>query len=211
MSVLSSMIEKLPDSYAKDTRSNNYKLFACIAPEFEEIREMLQAVSAVMDIDNAYGAALDRLAVNVNQKRGYVNDTILRTLIKAKISADLSDGTIKTLLDFIGFIIGDEDAKTQIFELFNDVVSPESAAMTIITPLENILNSGLSMEQFVMLLERMRSGGVRIVEDIQGTFEFGSIDDYGQQYETGLADDAQTIGGTLGILYDMSGGEPLPI
>jgi hypothetical protein len=93
------MVGKLPDAYAKDPRSNNYKLFACIAPEFDEAAAMFADVAGAVDMDNAYGASLDRVAANVNQLRGRVNDTTLRTLVKAKIASDMSEGTVKTLLD----------------------------------------------------------------------------------------------------------------
>lgn len=210
MSYLAEMISKLPDAYAKDPDSNNYKLFACIAPEFEEIAEMFQDVASVLDMDNAYGASLDRIAANVNQSRGQVKDTTLRTLIKAKIASDMSAGTIKTMLDVIGFIVG-TGAKVRITEMFNDADTPEAAAMGVSVPLENVIESGLTLNHFVNLLSRVRAAGVRITTDIQGTFEFGEIGEYGGEYETGFADEEQTVGGTLGALFDSDSDEPLPI
>jgi hypothetical protein len=205
------MVEKLPDSYAKDATSNNYKLLSCIAPEFEEIAVMFKSVSGVMDIDSAYGGILDKLAVNVNQQRGQVNDTTLRTLIKAKIASDMSEGTVKTLFDVIGFIIGDSENQTEIVELWNDDTAPEAAALRIIAPLASVIESGLTLGHFTNIVSRIRSAGVRIDADIQGTFEFGDVSEYGGEYDTGFADEEQTVGGTLGILYDTDGDDPLPI
>jgi hypothetical protein len=164
----------------------------------------------VIDMDKAFGVTLERIGANVNQGRGRVNDTTLRTLIKAKIASDMSEGTIKTMLDVIGFIVGAK-SQVQLSELFYSPSAPEEAAIAITVPLENVIDSGLTLNYFVNLIARVRSAGIRINADIQGTFEFGSVDEYGHEYETGFADEEQTIGGTLGALFDNDSDEPLPI
>lgn len=211
MSYTDKVVGWLPDSYAKGTASNNYKLFNCIMPEYDLLKETFSEMRKVLDIDYAYGGTLDKIATNVNQVRGSTSDIVLRTLIKAKIAADMSEGTIKTLLDVIGFIIGDYNNKSQIIELYDDPENPESAAFQVIAPIEGIIDAGISLGQFVQLIVNIKAAGVRVSADLQGTFEFGEIEEYGPEYDTGFSDDTQTEGGSLGVLYDPDEDDPLPI
>ena len=206
------MVAMLPDSYMKDKGSNNYKLFQIVAPELELIAETMQEMAKSLDIDYAHGGTLDKIGLNVNQTRGMVSDKVLRTLIKAKIAADMSEGTIKTLLDVISFIINDEEGLSQIVELYNvGGAEEEPAAFRIVVPIDDIIDAGVSVQQFVQLMMHIKAAGVKIYGDLQGTFEFGEIDEYGTEFNTGFADIAQTVGGTIGMLYDPEEDGPLPI
>ena len=205
------VIRILPDAYRKDKSSNNYKLFNCILPEFDLFYETCEELKRSLDMDYAYGKTLDKIGANVNQVRGSVNDTVLRTLIKAKIAADMSDGTIMTLLTVIGFIIGDDESRTQIIELFNDAYDEEPAAVRVIAPIDSVIGSGVTAGQFVQILEQIKPAGVRIIANLNGTFEFGEIEEYGEEFDIGFADVDQTTGGTLGLLYDTGDDDPLPI
>lgn len=205
------MIERFPDAYLKSKTSNNYKLLMVVGPELDELSKLMGDMLLAIDIDKAFGKTLDKIATNVGQTRGRVNDAVLRTLIKAKIAADMSEGTIATILDVVGFIIGDEQNRSQIIEMFNDIDNPEPAAFTIVAPIDNIFISGLTLNQFISLIQKIKSAGVRIIADLQGTFEFGEISEYGPEFEFGFADEEQTVGGTLGILYEPDKEDPLPI
>lgn len=205
------VMNNLPDSYCKSKDCNNYKLFQCITPEFDLLVRQILELRKSINIDYAHGGTLDKIALNVNQARGSVNDIVLRTLMKAKIAADMSEGTIDTLLDVIGFIIGDETNKSQVEEMYNDSENPEPAAINIIVPAEGIIDAGVTLGQFVALITNIKAAGVRVYANLQGTFEFGEIAEYGPEYDTGFADIEQTTGGSLGILYDPENDEPLPI
>ena len=209
MTYVNKIIGHLPDSYAKDKGSNNYKLFQCIAPEFDLLQKTFEELERSLDIEYAYGQTLDKLGRNVNQTRGTTNDVTLRTLIKAKISADMSEGTINTLLDIIGFIISEGEEKSQIIELFNAVGLNEHAAIQVVSPIEGIMGAGVSLRQFVQLVSNVKAAGVRVVADLQGSFEF--VENYESDEGKGFADIEQTKGGTLGVLYDSEDDEPLPI
>ena len=212
MSFQDVMIGQLPDSYEKHKKSNNYYLFQCVTPEFDLIKATCEDLRKSLDLEYAYGGTLDKIARNVNQVRGTTTDVVLRTLMKAKIAADMSEGTIKTLLDVIGFIIGDEEGKSQILELYSvSGEGQEPAAFQIVVPIEGIIDAGITVNQFVQLMVHIKAAGVRIYADLQGTFEFGEITEYGPEYETGFADIGQMVGGSIGILYDPESDEPLPI
>ena len=212
MSYQDIMISQLPDSYVKDRISNNYYLFQCVTPEFDLIKKTCEELRKSLDLEYAYGGTLDKIGRNVNQVRGSTTDIVLRTLIKAKIAADMSEGTIKTLLDVIGFIVGDETGQSRIDELYNIIgEGQEPAAFQIVVPIEGIIDAGITVNQFVQLMVHIKAAGVRIYADLQGTFEFGEITEYGFEYDTGFADIDQTIGGSIGILYDPENDDPLPI
>jgi len=205
------IIGLLPDSYAKDIGTNTYKLFQCITPEYDLVKDTCNELRKSLDIDYAFGRTLDKLGRNVNQTRGTTSDIVLRTLIKAKIAADMSEGTIDTLLDVIGFIIGDESKGSQIIELYNEPEIGEPAAIQIISPIEGIIGAGISLSQFVQLMINIKAAGISVTADLQGSFEFGEIVEYGPEYENGFADIDQTQGGSLGVLYDPDDDDPLPI
>lgn len=205
------LIGKLTDAYAKDKNSNNYKLFSIFGPELDEISAMFEAMKQALDIDLAFGVTLDKIASNVNQVRGNTTDAVLRILIKAKIAADQSDATIRAILDVISFILGDYENTSQLNELFDDTDNPEPAAFQIVAPIDGILGSGMTANQFILLLQRIRAGGVRILANLEGTFEFGEIDEYGPEYENGFSHEDMSDGGTLGILFEPDVDDPLPI
>jgi len=205
------IINGFTDAYQKGKNSNNYKLVNIIAPEFDELRGVIEHMKLYLDFDEATGKTLDKLAKNVNQLRGRVNDIILRTLIRTKIASDMSDGTINTVMKVIGFIISDNEGQVRIEELYNDSGTPEPAAFRVVAPMENVVMSGITLNQFIQILNAIKAAGVRISADLKGTFIFGTEEEYGQFYDTGFADNDQTMGGTLGMLYDPSNEDPLPI
>lgn len=205
------IINMLTDAYEKGIESNNYKLFNCISPELDLIAEQLNEMGLSFDIDYAKGKTLDLIASNVNQVRGSVNDVVLRVLIKVKIAADMSEGTINTLLSIVGFVLSDTEHRSRIIELYNDIDNPEPAAFQIDLPIDSIIATGVTLGQFVQLLQHVKAAGIRIVADLQGSFEFGAIDEYGPEYETGFAPEDMSSGGSLGLIYDPENDDPLPI
>lgn len=211
MSYLDASLRRLPDSYNKDKCSNNYKLFDIISAEFDGIFTMFSDIQVNLDIDKAYGKTLDKLSSNLGQRRGQVNDSVLRTIVKAKIMSEFGTGTVNTLLDIINFILTDPNVKNQIKDMWNDPDYPEEAAFKIVSPVESVLGTGLTINQFVNLMLRVKGAGVKMLADFTGTFEFGDISEYDSEYDTGFADENQTVGGTLGAFYDPAEDTPLPI
>lgn len=206
-------IARFTDAYSKSKSSANYKLLATVMPEFDELLVAIRDVCKSIDMDFAFGQTLTNIAKNVNQERGNVNDDVLRVLMKAKIAGDMSDGTVDTLLSVVSFIFGGDEAadQAQVFEMFNDPINPEPAAVRIIAPIDTILSVDITVNQFIQLMLRVKAGGVGIYADLLGTFEFGTEEQYGPEYETGFADDEQTVGGTLSALFEPEDSTPLPI
>lgn len=205
------IIEVFPDVYDKGKGSNFYKLISTITPEFDEILSVIQDIQLNLDIEKATGATLTKLATNVNQQRGRVNDKVLRTLIKSKIASDMSEGTIETILNIVSFIFGDELHQTQIVELWHSDTEEQLAAFRLYVPIEGITESGITLNQFVQVMTKLKSAGVAIYADLQGTFEFGLIEEFGIEFENGFSDITGVVGGTLGVMFDPEEDEPLPI
>jgi hypothetical protein len=203
----------LPDSYAKDGGSNNYRLFACITPEYGLLMETMAAMGDALDIDKAEGAMLDAAGANVGQARGQADDGIYRALVKTRIAANMSDGTIDTMLGIMAFLLNSDDALSRVTELHgsDDPDLREAAAISVSAPMEGVLAAGVTLRQFVELMELVKPAGVRLRADLQGSFEFVGEDGYGAQHESGFADEAQETGGTLGVMADPAAEPPLPI
>jgi len=78
---------KLPDCYAKDIQSNNYKLLELNHFDIEELKKDIQSVYESMDMDLAYGRTLDILyGEMLDQARGPCDDKQYRYLLFLKLS-----------------------------------------------------------------------------------------------------------------------------
>ena len=197
----------LPDSYAKGKESNNYKLFDCITPEIDLFVEACNQLKGMLDYNNASGKTLSLLAMNVNQARGNVNDYILKALIKAKVMGSYGKGTIPTIIKLTNFIT----SQSGLASSTQENVDGEPALIKIFAPIDGVLNIGMTLNQFISILSSNKAAGVRLLADLQGTFELGEIEEYGPSSEFGFADDEQTTGGQVGVLYDPLDNDPLPI
>lgn len=202
-----SIMEMLPDSYEKGTSGNIYKLFECITPEYDLFYNTCQQLMEMLDYENASGMTLTHLAMNMNQARGNVNDYILKALVKAKIMSSFEKGTIPTIIKLTNFITSQSDEVS----LSEENEGGEPAAFKLYTPIDGVLNIGMTLSQFVAILASNKATGVRVIADLQGTFELGEIGEYGPISEFGFADTDQTTGGQVGILYDPQEDDPLPI
>lgn len=211
MTYLDRVISWLPDSYAKDKNSNIYKLFKCIMPEYDLIKSTCEELKKSLDISYAYGETLSRLGANLSQQRGSLRDSAYRTLILAKAAANMSNGTIRVIIDISKVIFGASAGTLRVVDMYLDAYNPEAAAFSVAAPIEGIVEAGFTLRQFAQLLTTIKACGVRVIAEFQGTFEFGDVSEYGTISEHGFADVEQTTGGTLGTLYDPEEDEPLPI
>lgn len=202
------MVAMLPDAYNKSEGSNNAKLLQLFGDQFDEIAEMLSGIESVLDIDNATGVTLDMIGANIDQKRGSLNDNVYRILIKTKVAAIMGNCSINSIIGIVKNILGSAD--TVIGEGWAQG-SPEQAMFTFSTDLTTIVEAGFTLGQFVQLLNMIKSVGVSLQTQLQGTFEFGEVAEYGPLYDDGLADVDQAVGGTLGYVYDSNGSIPLPV
>lgn len=86
--------ERLPERFRK---INNLKLYYVLYGGFDEVYRAFDEIRASRNLDNAYGATLDKIGANVGQFRLDEDDDLYRQLIKVRIIANLSLGNIPTI------------------------------------------------------------------------------------------------------------------
>lgn len=65
-------------------------------------------------VDTAEGAQLDAVGAKVGQARGGMADEEFRIFIRARISANKSNGSINDILRVIGLVLNDDDAALRL-------------------------------------------------------------------------------------------------
>jgi len=192
-------IEALPDAYAKDISSNNFKLL--LLPEIltSEFKEDVKSCSDILDIQQATGETLDLYGEIYGVNRGSMADNQYRTYILNSAMANRSDGTINNLLECLSTIFDDKMTIT------------EASGKVIINNLTNeaIERTGFTLQQIAELIGSLLAVGVG-VEAIgtdfgEDTFTFGSVTDgENGEYNTrsGLSSTTEPdVGGRLASFY----------
>jgi hypothetical protein len=211
MNILNDMIRRLTDNYKKDSESNIGKLLNIVASELEDTKEAINKTGLYRDIDQAAGATLDRIGLNVQQFRGQATDPVYRILIKSKISRNLSDGSINTLIRVLSITLDINPNQIQVRELWQDA-TPEPAALFLNVPSESLNAVGFSLIQFGRLVNRIVAAGVKANVLLQGTFSFSSIEKESEfDEDKGFTDLDQIVGGYLGTVYDPANDPDLPL
>lgn len=188
---------KLPDCYAKDMKSNNYKLLELNHLDIEELKNDIQSVYEAMDINLAYGKTLDVLYGELlNQPRGLCDDTQYRYLLFLKLAKYRVQGNYQTIIDMMSWIfnLGQNEF------LIDDENAPTCTVILRNFPLQGIVNSGFSSRQAMKTIEQLLPIGVSLqANEIEGTFEFGEFE---VEYDVtkGFADLQQSVGGYLGLI-----------
>lgn len=203
-------MDRLTDAYKRNPESNVYKLAQLACHHVQENADVLDRIQAWRDIDQAEGAILDDIGRDVRQNRGVAADNVYRTLIKAKIKRNLSDGSINTIIDFISFILSCDPREIAVRELWTE---GRNATLSIEAPVGPISQTGLTVRQFGTLINLVIVGGVRAEALFEGTFEFSDIpvgDDGPTDAAKGFAPADQSAGGTLGLFFDPETDEELP-
>lgn len=190
-------IENFPDAFAKSKDSNNYKLLQINAETSEIIREDLKHLSAITDIENASGAVLDHIfGSRVNLKRGgAVNDYQYKVLLKCKMMQNTTDGSHPKMLEALAYALQCEPTEIHII--------PSQVSNSVLIkniPMETISRASFTVEQILDMVNKLLPVNVGVSEyNFDGTFELGE-DESDYDENTGLADDAETIGGYFGLL-----------
>lgn len=207
--MLSRNLNKLPDAFKKTEDSNNNKMLLMQEHAIDDFLKDMEDLEESLDIWKAYGKTLDLYGDIVGQKRGAMNDDMYRYIILTKISANMTQADESSVI-------------SNIFKMFN--ISEQNKGSIVITesdepctlkltrlPLETLLSAGFTSKQAVEMIKSVLPAGVSIIaENFEGTFEFSATaDEYDEN--AGFADDKQTIGGYLGLLYGESDEKVLPI
>lgn len=206
------LAKNLPDAYKKDTSSNNYKILEIERLAVSGLRENLEQIEKIMDIDNAVGATLDMYGMRFGQSRGTATDEQYRIMIKSKIVRSLSDGSYKSVIDAICFTFSCDKEDVLITESIEKpmTVSLEKA------PMDAVIKAGFSMSQAQQIVKKLLPVTVELESFLfEGTFEFsGSENEYdgekgfGEIGESGELNN-EGIGGYLGWLEETE--QELPI
>lgn len=199
--------KNLPDVYKQSTDSNNYKILELERVTCISLREALQEINQILDLDNASGKTLDFYGERVGQPRGKATDEQYLIMIKSKIMQNLCNGSHKSIIDSICMTFNCEPSEV----ILKDDQNNTCAVVISSLPLNIINKAGLTTEQTVAMIKRLLPVGVTLTSFLfDGTFEFSdSESDYDET--KGFSDDSGTIGGYLGVTQSDTTDEVLPI
>lgn len=202
------LAKNLPDCYKKSEQSNNYKILEIERYANAELRDSLNEIANILDIDNAAGATLNAYGERFGQPRGKATDEQYRTMIKSKIVRGLSNGTYKDVLDALCFTFGCD---------INDILIVESPEkpMTVTVekaPLEQIIRAGFTSEQAMQITKSLLPIGITLESvTFNGTFTFGENEgEYNEVEGFGETTDGE-IGGYFGWMDSQNPEDYLPI
>ena len=99
-------------------KTNIGKLFYLSGWGFDIIKDQSEKVRLWDDIDQAQGAALDRIGKNYGVIRGTASDSIYRVMIKVKMLAMLAAGNLDTLILSAASLFGVDISDVACEELF---------------------------------------------------------------------------------------------
>lgn len=198
----------LPDCYAKDVNSNNYKVLLVEGISVNDGLQIdIKAVDNALDIENATGKTLDLYGEMVNQARGQADDVKYRLMIKSKVASSFVSGDHKSIVDAICLTFNCKPSEVSLKEIEGSPCSVELGEI----PLDTIIAAELSPSQAVAMIKRLLPTGVKLDSFLfEGTFEFSEAESEADA-STGFADEDGTIGGYLGITSGDEDDAILPI
>ena len=197
-------VEKLPDSYAKGTDSNNYKLLDLNQQAIGNIKQDARDIFNALDLLAATGGTLDLYGEMIGQQRGSLNDVQYRILIFTRMGINATQGNYSTVIS---------NAK-QIFQCkANDIILRESVKPCTVEiekfPLEVLINAGFTSKQAIEMIEQLLPVGITINDgNFDGTFEFADTADVYDEL-AGFGNIDQTIGGYFGLLFGEDENSPV--
>lgn len=206
----------LPDCYAKDELSNNYKILLIEhlslngkTENGQVLKEGLQIdiadIDNALDLNTATGKTLDLYGEMVGQARGTANDAQYRMLIKSKILQNKTGGNFPSVLNAIYVTFGCKPSDISIVE-------SETPCMVRIDgmPYSEIIEADMTTSQVVAIIKRLLPAGVGIeTAEFEGTFEF-SENEKEASTTAGFADNEQTMGGYFGYIASENEEQILP-
>lgn len=199
--------KNLPDSFQKNTDSNNYKILENERLSVEEHLTDLYCVYEVLNIDNAYGKTLDRYGERVGQPRGLATDSQYILMIKAKIMRALGNGTYPSVLRSLCITFGCEPEQVYIEE------TDEPCLVNMVTlPLDILNKSGMTVNQVTLLIKSILPVCVRLDSlSLEGTFEFAEGEGVYDEAKGFCDVEDGSIGGYLGYMSSDENEPILPI
>lgn len=184
----------LPDSFKKGPESNNHKLLLVEKHIYDKIRNMLESVFAVTDLDNASGATLDLYGTRLQLERGTLSDERYRLRLKGKVAQSLSDGTRESVVSTLAYILQCDASQIQIRG-----TETTGKAELLGAPLGKLFEAGFTTDEITGLINELLPVNVTLASvNYYGTFQFGELEAEADKAR-GFSDDTGTIGGYFGL------------
>ena len=189
-------VSQLPDAYRKDENSNNAKLLNLNRLALKDLHEEIERVNNALDLSQTTGKTLDLYGEMLDQPRGDNNDTQYRALLFAKIARNFLKGDYENTIISIATALRVNKSDFQMKE-------HETRCAVEFTnfPMSVLQETGFKSRQVAAIIKQLLSVGVELILDsFGGTFRF--CENEGEMSNTtGLADEAGTIGGSLGLVF----------
>lgn len=210
--MIKEMLSRLSTAFRKDEDSNNYRLFAVIADEFDEIEQVIEQIRDSRFVEVATGKSLDYIAKLFNITRiANESDDELRGRLQVELQKYLSSGTINDILNVIKYFTLLENKNIKIIEapdatlgfgegsFGNNVFSSPKATFRI--ELFNLAHQ-LNLKAFYNAIRNVKAAGVYFQQDETVLSFVGlSAKTSGESSQTWLIS-------TLGFGYDEFGEGP---
>lgn len=189
-----SNVNKLPDSYAKGTHSNNYKLLNLNEQAIADIKADAQALYDILDLKNASGRTLDMYGDMLGQQRGTMTDEQYYYMLLTRIAINNVKGNGYSIAECLASIFSCKPNEIIIKD------SEKPAKVVIETfPLQVLIDAGFTSKNAMEIIHTILPIGVSADDvNFNGTFEFADTADVYDE-AAGFGDIEQTIGGYLGL------------
>lgn len=194
-------VKNLPDAYLKTPDSNNTKLLSIEKEAVDLLRAETRAIYDSLDLEQATGATLDLYGEMLGQDRGAATDEQYRALLKSRIIRNLSGADHDSIVNAICITFGCSPEEIALEE-----TDGECAVVLSGIPYDAINKINIDMTTAVQIVKMLIPAGVGFdALTFAGTFEFGGTEMVYDE-EKGFGNVEQTIGGTLGLVPDVSNG-----
>jgi hypothetical protein len=208
MTLKERVLQGLTSIYNKTQDSNIGKLITIVTNQIDEIYIEKDKVKENRDVDQAFGETLDKIGEGVQQERGALDDPTYRLLIKSKVARNRSTGDINTLLDVMETMLDVEKKDILLEENPGD----EPVSLYFEIPLVAVGQYNITREHFVTILNRIAAAGVRPYTRLNGTFEFGDVNNGPEiDNDAGFGDlNDESTGGFFGSWHEPENPVELP-
>ena len=169
-------IENLPDAFAKDKDSNNYKLLMLSVQSSDMQEAIFRKMFNSLDIDSAGGSNIDHIfGERIRLKRGGSNDLQYIMRLKAKIMQNTSDSSFPKIVEALAYIFQCEKS-----EIVLEASDSDNAIFVRNIPLDKIQAADFTPYQVLELIRRILAVNVKIGEyDIpitdEATIYYGAV------------------------------------
>lgn len=199
------LVRNLPDAYCKAKGSNNDKILEIEKGAMDSLREAVSAIYDSLDIDKATGKTLDLYGEMLGQDRGAATDEQYRVMLRSRIIRNYTNADHDSIVYAICATFGCEPTEILLTE------TDEPCRVNLENlPFDALNSSNIDIATAVQIIKRLMPSGVHLESlNFAGTFEFSDTElvyDEGK----GFADEAQSIGGYLGLMSDGEGSN-LPV